>query len=352
MEKNNKNIKFPTELRYDILSKDWVVIATGRAKRPEQFKKEKRKKLSVSKKNCPFCHIETQKPPTLILRNGKVFKGKGIPKDWTTIVIPNKYPAFIPYEKLEVYQEGPFYRRIPAAGFHEVLITKSHTKQLAQLTISQIKEVIDAYQLRYLELKKKKFVNHIFIFHNHGSEAGASIFHPHSQIITTPLIDRDLQKALNNAKKYFKKHKKCIYCEMNKWELKVKKRIVYENKNFLAVCPFASKVAFQIIISPKKHLPYFEEITEKEKWDLAEIFKVVMAKLYKALNDPSYNFYLHTSPCDGKKYPYYHWHFTILPKTSIPAGFELSARMEISTIEPEKAAEYLRKTKVRINGKL
>jgi UDPglucose--hexose-1-phosphate uridylyltransferase len=347
MKEQKIAVKFPTELRYDVVSKDWVVIATGRAKRPEMFKKEKRKKQIISKKDCPFCDIGKQLPPTLIMVKGKVYKGNQIPKDWSLVVIPNKYPAFIPYERIKIEKEGPFYHKIPAVGFHEVVVTKSHLKQLAQFSIEQIKEVIDAYHFRYLELKSKKFVNHIFIFHNHGEEAGASIAHPHSQIATTLLIDRDLQKALLNSKRYFRKHKKCIYCEMNKWERKQKVRIVFENRSFLALCPFASKIAFEVIISPKKHRPYFEEIKDKEKWELAEAFKIVLAKLFKGLGDPSYNFYLHTSPCDGKKYPYYHWHFTILPKTSIPAGFELSAGMEISTIEPEKAAEYLRKIKVK-----
>ncbi len=130
---------------------------------------------------------------------------------------------------------------------------------------------------------------------------------------------------------------------MNKWEMKVRKRIVFENKDFLVLCPFASKMAFQTIVSPKRHLSYFEKVSEQQKWQLAEAFKKAFSKLYKALGNPAYNFYLHTAPCDGKSYPFYHWHFTILPKTSIHAGFELGAGMEISTIEPEKAAEYLRK---------
>jgi UDPglucose--hexose-1-phosphate uridylyltransferase len=233
-----------------------------------------------------------------------------------------------------------------AVGFHEVVITRDHKRSLGQMEISQIKEVINAYQERYLDLMKKPHVNYISIFHNHGFEAGASIFHPHSQIITTPLIDVDLKRALSNSKRYFKKYKKCLYCQMDEWEKKIGKRIFFENEDFIVLCPFASKVAFEIIISPKKHLSYFEKITEKEKWNLAEAFKMALGKLYKALNDPPYNFYLHTAPSDGKNYDFYHWHFTILPKTSTWAGFELGAKMEISTIEPEKAAEYLKKIKI------
>jgi len=344
--KNKEAKRFPSELRFDIASKDWVVIATGRAKRPEVFKKAKQNKERASKKDCPFCKIETQKRPVLIFSSGKKVPfapGARIPKNWSTLVIPNKYPAFIPEDRLEKRTEGDLYQSVNAVGFHEVVVTKDHDKQLPLLSLSEIKEVLDVYQARYLDLIKDPFVKHISIFHNHGREAGASIYHPHSQIITTPLIDADLKNALSASRAYFKKHKTCVYCKMAKWERRVKKRIVFENKDFLVICPFASKMAFQLIVSPKKHLSHFERISEQRKETLAEAFKQALHRLYKGLNNPAYNFYLHTAPCDNRDYSFYHWHWTILPKTSIYAGFELGASMEISTIEPEKAAAYLRR---------
>ena len=345
MINNQKKEKtFPSELRYDLISKDWVVIATGRAKRPESFKKIKKAQEEKNIKDCVFCNINSQKKPTSIFCQGKKVSFKdSIPKNWTAIAVPNKYPAFIPYSKLDERKEGIFYKKMNAVGFHEVIVTRDHFKSLAQLETEQIKEVFDLYQDRYQSFMKEKFVNYVSIFHNHGTDAGASIFHPHSQIITTPLIDVDLNKSLINSHKYYKKTKKCIYCEMKNWELKVKKRIVFQNKHFIALCPFASKSAFQVIVSPKKHLSYFENINEQEKIDLAECFKQVLRKIHKGLGDPAYNFYLHTVPCDNKKHDYYHWHWTVLPKTSIPAGFEIGTRMEISVVEPEKAAQYLKK---------
>lgn len=342
----NKKSKFPSELRFDVVSKDWVVIATGRARRPEAFKMERKKGLP--KEKCPFCKIETQKTPTLIFANGKevpLGPSDKIPKNWTTIVIPNLYPAFIRGTKLDERMEGDLYYAMNAVGFHEVVVTRDHERQLAQFSVNQIKEVIDVYQRRYLDLMNEEFVSYVSIFHNHGFEAGASIAHPHSQIITTPLIDTDLRSALSNSERYFKEHKRCVYCEMAAWERKVKKRIVFENEDFLVICPFASKAAFEVIITPKKHLSYFERMTEKEKQALAEAFKQALGRLFKALNDPPYNFYLHTAPCDGKNYDFYHWHWTILPKTATWAGFELGAGIEISIIEPEKATEYLGKQK-------
>ena len=287
-------------------------------------------------------HRDPRETHFVFAKGKKLNRTKKIPKNWTTIVIPNKFPAVLPSETLNQRTKGP-YQIMDGVGFHEVVITRDHQRDMSQFSIEEIKEVIDVYQERYLELMKKKFVNYISIFHNHGEEAGASISHPHSQIITTPLIDADLQKALLNSEKFFKEKGSCIYCLMNNWEREVKKRIVFENKNFLVLCPFASKAAFEEIISPKKHRAYFEKITTEEKWDLAEAFQKALSKLYKGLHRPAYNFYLHSAPSDGKKYPFYHWHWTILPKTAIPAGFEIGTRMEISTIEPEKAAEYLRK---------
>jgi len=328
-----KKDKFPSELRLDVNSKNWVVIATGRAKRPEMFKK-KEKTLVPSTKDCPFCHLETQEKPILVYGGRK----------WTTAVIPNKYPAFVRSNELSRKKQDGLFETMNAVGSHEVVVTRDHRKSLALLSLSHVREVIEAYSSRFNSLIKEDLINYVAIFHNHGAEAGASIYHPHSQIIGIPLIDSDLEQALSRAKKYNEK-KECIYCKMNEWEIKEKKRIAYQNKHFIALCPFASRSAFQVIISPKKHLSFFNEITEKEKDSLADIFKKVLLKLHKALGDAPYNFYLHSAPSDGQDHSYYHWHWTILPKTSIWAGFELGVGIEISTIEPEKAASYLRKQK-------
>ncbi|MDP2930842.1 MAG: galactose-1-phosphate uridylyltransferase [bacterium] len=344
--KNLKKAKFPSELRYDIVSKDWILIATGRARRPESFKHETRTKKEAPKKDCPFCNIETQEKPTLIFINGKKFPvGKEIPKNWTVITIPNKFPAFAQSNSLNEKTEGP-YRSIDGVGFHEIIVTKDHRKQMAQFSVEQIKEVIDVYHERYLELMNEKFVHYISIFHNHGPEAGASIFHPHSQLITLPVIDPDLQSSITGSQNFLQKQQKCVHCTMLEWEKKERKRIIFENEDFLVLVPFASRVAFETRIYPKEHYAYFERITEPQKHNLAQAFKAALGKLYKGLGNPPYNFFLHTAPCDGKNYDHYHWHWEILPKTAIWAGFELGAGIEISTIEPEKAAEYLRKISI------
>lgn len=337
-----KEIKFPAELRSDPLSCDWVIIATGRGKRPETFKKEKRKKIIPQKRSCPFCDIEKREKAILIFAGGKKIKDGKIPQNWTTAVIPNKYPALISSDALNERVNG-FYRVMDGVGYHEVVIFRDHKKSLAIFSVEELKEVINAYQERYLDLMNESFVKYISIFHNHGQEAGASIFHPHSQIMATPVIDPDLNRAILSSKKYFEENKKCVYCAMNEWERDRRERIVFENKEFLVICPFVSKAAFEMIITPKKHMPYFERINGDEKSYLAEALKDALFRLDKALNDPPYNFYFHNSPTNGRNYDFYHWHLTIMPKTATWAGFELCTGIEISTIEPEKAAEYLRK---------
>jgi UDPglucose--hexose-1-phosphate uridylyltransferase len=325
--------KKETELRYDLLNDDWVIVAPIRA--------DRLKKKSIL--TCPFCDIETQEEPVLAYSNGIKIDTKDL-KDWTTIVIPNKYPIFIPSQKRKEEKESNIYSKIKSGGFHELVITRDHEKSLALLSIDRIKEVFTCYQQRIIEFKNYSFAKNVVIFHNHGKEAGSSQPHPHSQILTIPLIDKEFRITLDNHSKYFKNNNGCLRCKVNQEEKNFKKRIVFENKDFIAYIPFAPKFTFQTIITPKKHSSNFEEITEKEKESLAEIFKAILLKLYKGLKNPPYNFYLHTAPLD-KKYPYFHWYISVFPRRYSLAGFELGAQMEVLSISPEEQALFLRKQK-------
>ena len=325
-----------TELRQDLVTGDWVVIATGRAKRPEEFAAHRREEvIDDPDKPCFFCHPEeTGQEKDVLIYN----RADG---DWSLRVFPNKYPAFSRSRVPKHFEEGPYFG-MDGTGYHELIVTRDHHKQIALLESMEVAEIIDAYQDRYIDLMSKKSVNYIDIFHNHGKEAGASIAHPHSQLMAIPVISPYVQGELDGAELYWKANKDCAYCEMIEWEAENEKRVIFENNNFIAFCPFSSRAAFEVWVLPKKHKPYFERILDAEKMELAEALQISINKIYKALGDPAYNFYLHTSPCDGKDYPHFHWHIEILPRTSVWAGFELSTGIEISTIQPEAAAEYLR----------
>lgn len=324
-----------SELRQDLVTGDWVVIAVGRAKRAEEYIKEREAYPPLSGK-CPFCFPEEtgQEKDVLIFRRSD--------GDWSLRAFPNKYPAFSRNQPARQIEEGPYFS-MSGSGYHEVVVTRDHYRQIANLDPLEVAEIIDAYQDRYISLMSKKSVNYIEIFHNHGKEAGASIEHPHSQLMAIPVVSPGVKLELDGAENYFRANRKCVYCSIAEWELEQKKRVLFENDNFLAFCPFSSRAAFEIWVMPKKHKPYFERITNEEKVDLGEVLGKSIGMIFTTLKDPAYNFYLHTSPCDGKDYPHYHWHIEILPHTATWAGFELSTGIEISTIEPEKAAEELRK---------
>lgn len=322
-----------SELRQDIVTGDWVVIATGRAKRPDEFAEYERS--APDHHTDPFENPEEsgQEKDTLIYRSAD--------GDWSLRVFPNKYPTFVSGRIAKRLSEGP-YTAMSATGYHEVVVTRDASRSLALLDVWQIAEVFDAYRERYLALMNKKSVNYIQIFHNHGKEAGASVAHPHSQILAIPVISPYIDLEIKGAERYYKSNKHGVYAVMREYECEVEKRVIFENDHFIAFCPFASRAAFEVWIIGKRANPYFERITEEETFAVAEAMQKALLSIYNGLNDPPYNFYIHTAPCDGKDYPGYQWHIEILPRTAVWAGFELSTGIEISTIQPEAAAEYLR----------
>lgn len=338
-----------SELRQDLVSGDWVVIATGRAKRPHEFLKEKRKPFKQPKKSCPFEKLHGN---ALVVypNDGDHKSGSrrwGPSHQWWVQVVPNKYPAFGKGGVCALFHRAGPYQWTEGVGFHEVVISADHTRSIGEMSDGEVELVMRAYQERYLAMKGDGCVEYISIFHNHGRESGATISHPHSQIIAIPVVPPDFSRSLKGAASYYRGHKKCIHCLELRYELRSKKRIVYENENFVAITPYASKTAFEIRVFPKKHSSHFEEIRPRERRYLANALRSSLAKLRLGLKDPDYNFFLHTAPtAPSKDFRYYHWHFEILPKTAIWAGFEIGTGIEISAISPEVAAGFLRKIKV------
>ena len=337
--KKHRDFHHFSELRQDLVTDDWVVIAHNRRRRPnaKQFKPAWRLDEIPKEEECVFCHPEKtgQEKDVLIYRDRS--------GEWTTRVFPNKYPAFRPpreNKRVQHWEEGPFFG-MDGVGYHELIVTRDHHRQLGQLSVTEVAEVLDAYQTRYLALMNKKFVRYIEIFHNYGREAGGSIYHPHSQLMAIPVVSPYINLEIKGARQYKRQREECVYCAMVEAEKKIEKRIVFENEQVIAFCPFASRRAYEVWVIPKEHQPYFERITTEQKYAVAEALQAVLGQIREQLNDIAYNFYLHTSPCDGRDYHYFHWHFEILPKTSIWAGFELSTGIEINAVAPEKAAQEL-----------
>jgi len=340
-----------SELRQDVVTGDWVVVATGRARRPDEFARRSRpKEKPQPKRDCPF---EKLMPNALVVYDKRGERFEITPKDksylennWWLEVVANKYPALGRGISAVKKRVGP-YRMQDGVGFHEVVITRDHTRSISKMTQSEVGMVIRAYRHRYLALKDQPCVEYISIFHNHGRESGATIAHPHSQIIAIPVIPPDIGRSLRGSAEFYKQNKRCVHCAILGFELKDKKRIIYKNRNFVAFAPFVSRQAFEIRIFPRRHSPEFEKISDREVADIAEVLQISLAKLDRALGDPAYNFFVHTAPtADGRSALHYHWHIEILPKTGVWAGFEIGTGIEISTIAPESAARFLRSIKV------
>ena len=329
-----------SELRRDIVSGAWVVIATGRGKRPHDFLKQRRSRFVQPKRTCPF---EQPPSPALLSYDNT---GRTTEAAWWVQVVPNKYPAFGKGICAVFKAAGP-YEWTEGVGFHELVISRDHDRPLGLMTDREAELVMRAYQARYLALKDDACVEYVSIFHNHGRLAGATIAHPHSQIIAIPVVPPDIARSLKASSEYSAQHDTCVHCVIMEYEIKERVRIVYENERFAVITPYASKTAFEMRIYPKRHGARFEIITDNDRMGLANAMRTVLAKLAIGLKDPDFNFFLHTAPTgDSHQFDHYHWHFEILPKTAIWAGFEISTGIEISTIAPEAAAEFLRGVKV------
>ena len=324
-----------SQLRQDIVSGDWIVIASARAKRPEQFLKKEKRAVSPIK-NCPFEDLQKSGHGEPIL----IYLKK---KNWQVQVVENKYPAFF-HRKIcaEAFKNGP-YSVVEGIGRHELIITREHLKNFPHLNKVGANLVFKSFQERYQEIAKDKCLSYISIFHNWGEKAGASIYHPHYQVIATPVIPPEISYSLKGSLDFSKKIKKCVHCETIKWEKKIGRRIVYENRGAIVLSPFAPRSPYELRVFPKKHLSYFENTDKKDLEFVVDALQKSLAKIEKKLKDPDYNFFIHTSPIKNKKnYKYYHWHIEILPRIEIPGAFEYSTGMTIVGVDPDEAAKILR----------
>ncbi len=346
-----------SEFRQDLVSKDWILIAAKRSKRPHR--KIKRIKLDPSKKNCPFDDPQLNGAPGPLLwlphpadknYNPKIQSGrpagKDLSKDWWIQIVPNKFPALEPHLVCPAKTAYGPYAKMNGAGFHEIIITRDHLRRISEMTPEEVETLLYAYQDRYRTLAREKCIQYILIFHNQGPSAGATLFHPHSQLIAMPIIPPDVSRSLDGSRSYYEKNRKCAHCDMIEWEEKQNERVIYKNDNFIVIEPFAPRVSYETRIFPKRHSGNFYDLSAPERMSLAKAMIVSLKKIKKAMSDPDYNFFIHTSPVkDGNGY--YHWHIEILPKTSIWAGLELGTGIEVVAVSPENAALELNKIKLK-----
>lgn len=325
------------ELRRNLISGDWVIIATERAKRPEDFKKkagDKKVFLEFSEK-CPFCPgNENQTPPADLVIN----KGE----KWQIRTCLNKFAALSSKGELNRKCEG-IWHSLQGIGRHEVIIeTPKHNLTTALLEVEEIKLILNAYQARYLEIQKNKNIEMIIIFKNHGESAGTSLEHPHSQLIATPVVSSHIRHRLQEAIRFKDETGDCVFCKTMLEELKNGERVILENKYFVTFIPYAAYSPFHIWVFPKRHYSSFAEILEEEKISLAETLKIVLNKIYVKLDNPDYNYIICSSPLGIGEVDYFHWYLSIIPRITKAAGFELGSGMYINSALPEASAKFLR----------
>jgi UDPglucose--hexose-1-phosphate uridylyltransferase len=329
------------ELRFNNISREWVIIATERAKRPEDFVKTKKEKSGIPayKENCPFCVGNENQTPPEVFRLGD--NGK-----WRVRVVPNKFGALS--SEGEKIRKGTFsFPSMSGVGLHEVIVEHpNHNAVTCLMTDEEVVDIIRTYKSRYESIKQDKRIEAIIIFKNHGPAAGCSLEHTHSQLIATPIVPPQIRTRLSQAVTYYDFTGECMCCKALADEMKAGDRIILETKHFVAFIPFAALSPFHTWIFPKRHAPSFGDINEEEIKDLAINLKTVLKKIYVGLDDPDFNYTIRSVPIYESAISYSHWYLNIIPRVTQIAGFEIGSGMFINIALPEKSAEFLRNIKV------
>ncbi len=347
-----------SELRSDPITDRWVIIAPRRAKRP----------YSKKQAGCPFCPGNEEETPKEI----RPVRTPANCPGWQVRVVPNMYNA-VGIEPLKKQRVG-LYSTMTGRGAHEVIIeSPSHETVFENQPLDQLILILSTFKERLIDLYKASAMKQVIIFKNHGKDAGASLVHPHSQLIALPVVPIDLKSELNGARRYYKEKRSCLWCDILDQEMRTnfqrldendrviindppKIRLVFENGSFVVFCPFVSRFPYEMHILLKRHSHYFGNIGEEEHFqetkDLAEVLRMAIKKLNFVFNDTypegvPYNFVIHTSPnINAGSFETikedFHWHIEIYPVLATPAGFEKGSGFYINTVSPEEAAKRLR----------
>ena len=333
--------KVLNEFRQDLVSGEWVLLATGRSKKSVASRKSVEEAYQ-DKEKCPFEDLQESGQIVLWTYPDE--------KNWEVAVIKNKFPAVSQGLCGPESTYGPF-KIQNAAGSHDVVVYRDHDRSIYDFSISNFINMSRVYKKRFTELAEKAdCMKYILIFHNHGSEAGASLYHPHSQIITTPILPPDVFHSVSGSFRYYKEHKKRVYSELLEWEQKERKRIVYENKEFIVFCPYVSKYPYEMRIFSKESHAHFNQMPDNSDEFFADALYTAIQKMKTVLGKPPFNMFIHTAPLTDEfgvnTHEYYHWHTEIVPHLKIDAGFEIGTGIEINVVDPDEAAELLRGARI------
>ena len=327
-----------SEFRKDPTTGRWVIIAAQRARRPRQLGASNPVR---QEEPCPFCAgNEALTPPELWASRDA--NTQADTPGWNLRVVPNKYPALESDSQWSANDES-FYESQNGIGAHEVIIeSPNHVINIGDLSEHEIANVLLAYRERMRALRTDRRWRYLLVYKNQGDRAGATLEHIHSQLIALPHVPREAADEINGAQAHYLATSRCIYCDLIEHETSEPQRVVFSHEMFIALCPFAPRFAYESWILPKIHAAAFEESSDQDLLDFGRALREIVARLNRALDEPPFNYFLHSAPTDESVCLHYHWHLEILPQLSRAAGFELGSGAHINSVAPEDAAKLLR----------
>ncbi|MDR1195027.1 MAG: galactose-1-phosphate uridylyltransferase [Endomicrobium sp.] len=329
------------EFRRDPIIGRWVIVDPSRSFKKMTYSAEEEYPKDVSK--CPFCAgNESMTRPEILAYADSCRQPNS--KNWTLRVIPNNKPILEIEGALKRRGEG-MYDKMDGIGAHEIIIeTPKHCMSIADKSEKEYGDVYSAIIERVKDLRRDTRLEYILAFKNYGISANALFEHPHSQLIAMPIVPKRVREEITGAENYFKYKERCVFCDIIAQETSSGIRVVEENEDFIALCPYASRYPFETWVLPKNHFTDFDLLPNKELKSLSKISRSVFVKLYNVLDNPSYSSLIHTSPLKEKNMSYYHWHIEIIPKLTKTAGFEWGSGLYVNPVLPEEAAKYLRES--------
>jgi UDPglucose--hexose-1-phosphate uridylyltransferase len=318
------------QLRLDPLSGRWVVVSPGRSERPYSFV-TRTPWVEESSRPCPFCPgNEETTPPAL--------ETYGPSGHWLVRVVPNLYPAFEGDEPFVVANRGPVFTQASAGGIHEILIfSPEHDATWGMLSEEQTSLVMAALRDRLEEHSQRPNLRYTQAIVNSGREAGASLEHPHGQLLGMSFIPRELAEEQARFARFVGS---CLLCTTMEAEEDSGQRVIYADERVVVICPFWSAVPYEMLVIPRDHYPHLHKSPTPDLLAVGEAIRRCLGQLADTVGDVAYNIVFHSAPYRAGE-PY-HWHAHIWPKATTTAGFELGTGVAINVVSPEEAADILK----------
>lgn len=324
------------QYRYNPLSDRWIILADSRKKRPHRFTPAPPAEPFVQ--DCPFCpsHEKMTPPETFALRPDA--SAPDTP-GWQVRVVPNKYPALTP----DADPPTAGRHTQPGLGVHEVIIeSPQHDHSFADHSPAHAAQLLGVLRDRYRTHAQNSHLRLICIFNNHGRHSGASLPHPHFQLIAPAVLPISHAHRLTHYQNYYSQHNRSIFDAVLEEELTAGDRIIATNEHFVAFCPYGSRCPFEAYIVPRQNDPDFAAASDDVLASLAQLLQPALARLKEGLGDPDYNLALHTAPLNEDCTDTFRWFLEIYPRLATRGGFEIGTHMYINTTAPETAAAFYR----------